>query len=46
MSAYTFLPQDFTKRQDPPALGSSHPLIPGRVSERVGRDGLLGVVGY
>ena len=45
MSVYTFLPQDFTERQDPPALGSFHPLIPGRVSERVGRDGLLGVVG-
>lgn len=43
MSTYTFLPQGFTKRQDPPALGSSHPLIPGRVSERVGRDGLQGV---
>lgn len=27
-----------------PALGSSHPLIPGRANERVGRDGLQGVM--
>lgn len=33
-----------TKRQDSPALGSSHPSIPGRVNERVGRDGLQGVM--
>lgn len=44
MSTYTFLPWDFTKRQDSPALGSSHPLIPGRANERVGGDGLQGVM--
>lgn len=44
MSTYTFLPWGFTQQQDSPALAFSHPLIPGRANERVGRDGLQGVM--
>lgn len=44
MSTYTFLPWRFIERQDSPALGSFYPLIPGRAKERVGRDGLQGVM--
>lgn len=41
MSTYTFLPQGFSNWQDSPQPPNPpHPLFPGRVNWRAGRDGL------